>query len=355
MIEKRLISLLFGCFFGSFHTTPIDRTKCTQTSFSQDHAIAEINRKNYLARMKIVFIVNNKNNRLAKVLPKLEHSCQQMNLVGVQFMTTIRKKHAIELAKQATENGCDYLVAVGGDGTLHEVINGVLQCDIPANEYPIIGLLPYGSANDFARTVRISNSIEELIKLIQSKSSQKIDLGRIIIQQTQETRYFINIAGIGIGPEVAQNLEQSSSLLGPGFNYFKHIIKGFFSYVNKEVNCTSSTWQWKGKLLQMAVANGRYYGNAICTAPEANLTDGQFQVAIFGDLSIWDYLKNLGNLKKGKRINHPKVSYYDTNEVFIESNDSCGIEADGEYVGLAPATISVLPKAIFFLMPQDIQ
>jgi YegS/Rv2252/BmrU family lipid kinase len=305
--------------------------------------------------MKIVFVVNNKNNRLAKVLPRLNQYCQQTNMGSVQFISTLRKKHAIELAKQATENGCDYMIAVGGDGTLHEVINGVLQSNIPANEYPAIGLLPHGSANDFARTARVSNSIEELNKLIQSNTTQKIDLGKIILQQTQETRYFINIAGVGFGPEVAQNLEQSSSVLGPGFNYFKHIIKGFLSYVKKEVSCTSSTWHWKGKLLQMAVANGRYYGNAICTAPDAKLTDGQFQVVIFGDLSIWDYLKNLGNLKKGVKINLPQVSYHDANEVLLESNDSCGIEADGEYVGLAPATISVLPKAICFLMPPDVQ
>jgi diacylglycerol kinase (ATP) len=305
--------------------------------------------------MKIVFVVNNKNNRLAKVLPRLDQYCQQTNMGSVQFISTLRKKHAIELAKQATENGCDYMVAVGGDGTLHEVINGMLQSNIPANEYPAIGLLPHGSANDFARTACISNSIEELIELIQSNTTQKIDLGKIIIQQTQETRYFINIAGVGLGPEVVQNLEQSSSVLGPGFNYFKHIIKGFLSYVKKEVSCTSSTWQWKGKLLQMAVANGRYYGNAICTAPDAKLTDGQFQVVIFGDLSIWDYLKNLGNLKKGVKINHPQVKYHDANEVLLESNDSCGIEADGEYVGLAPATISVLPKAICFLMPPEVQ
>ena len=305
--------------------------------------------------MKIVFVVNNKNNRLAKVLPRLDQYCQQSNLGNVQFISTLRKKHAIELAKQATENGCDYMVAVGGDGTLHEVINGVFQSNIPSKEYPAIGLLPYGSANDFARTARISNSIEELIELIQSNTTQKIDLGKIIIQQTQKTRYFINIAGVGLGSEVAQNLEQSSSVLGPGFNYFKHIIKGFLSYAKKEVSCTSSTWQWKGKLLQMVVANGRYYGNAIYIAPDAKLSDGQFQVAIFGDLSIWDYLKNFGNLKKGVKINLPQVSYYDTNEVLLESNDACGIEADGEYVGLAPATITVLPNAICFLMPPDVQ
>ncbi len=305
--------------------------------------------------MNIVFIVNNKNNRLAKVLPRLDQYCQQANMGNVQFLSTLRKKHAIELAKQATEKGCDYLVAVGGDGTLHEVINGALQANLPASAYPVLGLLPYGSANDFARTAGITNSIEDLFARIKSNTTQKLDLGKIVLQQPQKTSYFMNIAGVGLGAEVAQQLERSSSVLGPGLNYFKQIIKGFLSYDKKEVRCTSSTWQWQGKLLLMAVANGRYFGKAICIAPDAQLSDGQFQVAIFGDLSLWDYLKNFRNLKKGVKINHPQVSYYNANEVLLESNDACGIEADGEYVGLAPATISVVPKAIRFLMPPAVR
>ncbi|MBT8384788.1 MAG: diacylglycerol kinase family lipid kinase [Bacteroidia bacterium] len=301
--------------------------------------------------MKIVFVVNNKNNRLVKVLPGLEQYCHQTSLGSVEFLSTKRKKHAIELARKATENGCDYLIAVGGDGTLHEIINGMMHSNIPASKYPIIGLLPHGSANDFARTAGVTNSIEILFELIQTKTTQKIDLGKIILHQTRETRYFINIAGVGLGPEVALNMERSSSILGQGFNYFRHIIKGFLSYVKKEVSCTSSTWHWKGKLLQMAVANGRYFGDAICIAPDAKFNDGQFRVAIFGNLSIWDYLKNLGNLKKGVKINHPEVSYHDAKKVLLESNESCGIEADGEYVGLIPATIGILPRAISFLLP----
>lgn len=301
--------------------------------------------------MNVVFIVNNKNNRLAKVLPKLEPYCQQTIKGNVRFLYTLRKKHAIALAKKATDIGCDYLVAVGGDGTLHEVINGMMQANLPTSAYPAIGLLPHGSANDFARTARISNSVEKLIALIQTNTTQELDLGKIVLQQPQETRYFINMAGVGLGALVAQNLERSSSMFGSGFNYFKHILKGFLGYVKKEVRCTSGTWKWQGKLLQMTVANGRYFGNAICIAPDAQLTDGQFRVAIFGDLSLWDYLKNFGNLKKGMKIDHAQVRYHAAQKVLLESNDACGIEADGEYVGLAPAILNIVPKAIRFLMP----
>ena len=301
--------------------------------------------------MKIVFIVNNKNNRLKKVLPGLEAFWREKAIGEVQFVFTDRTKHAIELAIDATEKGCDYLVAVGGDGTLNELVNGVLSSNVSADAYPTLGLLPYGSANDFARTAGVSNSMEELYDLIQANSAQKIDLGKVVLHESQQIHYFINIVGIGLGPEVVKSLEGTSSILGPGFNYFRHIIKGFLRYRKKEVSCSGGKWQWKGKLLQMAIANGRYFGNAICIAPDALVDDGSFQVSIFGDLSVWNYLKNLGKLKRGEKIDHPEVSYFEANEVLLESSDACGIEADGEYVGLAPAKISVMPKAISFLMP----
>ena len=301
--------------------------------------------------MKIVFVVNNKNNRLAKSLPGLRQRFERLDLGSVEFVYTLREKHAIELGRKATESGCDYLIGVGGDGTLHELVNGILQSKVPAEEHPVLGLLPYGSANDFARTAGISKSFDKLIGLILSGSIQKIDLGKIILQKAQLTRYFINIAGVGLGPEVVQGLEGSSSNLGPRFNYFRHIVKGFLGYAKKEVSCSSKDWQWKGKLLQMALANGRYFGNAICVAPDAALDDGDFQVVIFGNLSIWDYLKNLRKLKKGLKIKHPEVHYYHAGEMVLESEESCGIEADGEYVGLLPARISVIPEAISFLMP----
>ena len=300
--------------------------------------------------MKTVFIINNKSNRLAKALPGIEQYCRK-NLHGtVVFSYTEGKRHAIELSREATDNGCNYLIAVGGDGTLHEVINGVLTSQKDNADYPTIGLLPHGSANDFARTAGLSNSVEELIERIQSNTIKRIDLGKIVLDRTGETRYFINIAGLGIGPEVVQKLEESTPLFGPGFHYFSNIIKGFLSYKKKEISCTADDWEWEGKLLQMAVANGCYFGNAICPAPDAKLDDGQFQLVIFGDLSIWDYIKNLGNLKKGLKIDHPQVHYYNSNSISIESSHNCGIEADGEFVGLAPASISVLPGVIDFLM-----
>ena len=302
--------------------------------------------------MKTVFVVNNKNNRLAKVLPGIEkYFGLQKDLPPPEFRITAGKQHAVQLAREAAENGCEFLIAVGGDGTLHEVINGVCQSTRAAAEYPVIGLLPFGTANDFARTAGISPSFEILANYMRTRSIQKIDLGEIYRPEHRETRYFINIAGIGLGPEVIQGMEGATGRVGARLTYFLHIFRGFLRYRKKEVQCSASTWEWQGNLLQMAVANGKYFGNALCIAPDAQPANGQFEVAIFGDVRIWDYLKNLGKLKKGIRINHPEVSYHTAKEIKLKCKESCGIEADGEYVGLLPATIRIRPKALSFLMP----
>lgn len=301
--------------------------------------------------MKVVFVVNNKNNRLAKVLPRIERYFQEHPLGSVQFFTTLREKHAVELAKRATENRCDYLIAVGGDGTLNEVVNGIMQSFVPSVQYPIVGLLPHGSANDFARMAGITSSVEELVMRIRSHQFQKIDLGKISVGKARELRYFINIAGVGLGAEVVLGLKHAKGSLGPGFDYFKSIVQGFGRYVKREVCCGSKEWQWKGRMLQMAVANGRYFGNGIGIAPHARPDDGEFEVVIFGDLSVWDYLKNLRKLQKAQSIDHPWVIYQTARELSVESETACGIEADGEYVGELPAKFSVLPNAISFLMP----
>ncbi|MEM7186688.1 MAG: diacylglycerol kinase family protein [Bacteroidota bacterium] len=301
--------------------------------------------------MKVVFVINNKGGRLNKVLPKITQHCEGTIQGEVSFFSTEYIRHATQLAREATDQGCNVLIAVGGDGTLNEVVNGILTSAVPAENYPVLGLLPHGSANDFARTAGIDQSVEALVDRINQNSHRRIDLGKIELPQKKEIRYFINISGVGLGPEVVQRLEGTNSVLGPGFNYFKHILKGFLGYRKKEVNCKTDHWEWQGPLLQMAVANGRYYGNGICTAPDALLDDGQFQVAIFGNLSVWDYLKNLGKLKNGLKIDHPEVHYFTGQEVHLSCKTPCGIEADGEFVGNLPARLAILPDAIDFLSP----
>ena len=304
--------------------------------------------------MKIIFIVNNKNNRLKKRLPALRSHFEACFPGQAEFQFTLRKWHAAELARLAAEKGCDFVIAVGGDGTLHEVINGLLLSNIPPNDRPAAGLLPLGSANDFARTAGITSSPDDLEKWVSKGSTRKIDVGMIQLVASGETRYFINVAGLGLGAEVVQLMSRAEPVFGAAIHYYQGIFRGFRKYCKKEVSLRSNSWQWKGKILQIAVANGRFFGNGICIAPQAVLEDGSLNISIFGDLSLWDYIKNIGNLKKGKLIKHPQVTYQITAALLLEG-EGCGIEADGEFVGYLPANISIRPAALSFLMPTGVE
>ena len=301
--------------------------------------------------MNIVFIINDKFNRYKKIQPRLQKKCIKYGMDQVSFLKTEHKKHAVTLAIQSVKQGCQYLIAVGGDGTLNEIVNGMLQVGLPEKEQPVIGLLPNGSANDFARSAQLPHRLDAFFELLKKGTTTSVDLGRVHLINSNKTHYFLNILGLGLGPEIAQQINESSSIFGPYFNYFKNIIKGFHAYSKKEVSCETETWKWQGSLLQMAIAKGRFFASGLCVAPQSKLNNGTFQVVIIGDLSLMDYFLNLWNLKKGSRIKHPEVHYYDSKKLFLKSHENkCGIEADGEYIGNTPARVEVLAQKLDFLM-----
>ena len=297
--------------------------------------------------MTICFIVNQKIKRRKSVISKIESEFKDHSIA---IHLTSYPKHAEILARDLIEHGYDYMIAVGGDGTLNEVINGILTAPVPTNKLPVLGVFPKGSANDFARSIDVKSSETQLHEMILHKSYHKIDIGKIMRDNDSQPRYFINIAGLGLGPEVVLHMG-NSKLLGPKLSYFKAIIQTFTKYKRKAIYCKTENWEWRGNLLQMAVANGKFFGNGICVCPDAVVDDGIFHIALFGELSIKDYLKNLKNLKKGIKITHKDAHYHTAKELRIENLNEgvCDIETDGEYIGSSPATISVVPKAINFL------
>lgn len=304
--------------------------------------------------MQITFIVNSKIKKLKRILTEIGGIFFNDDNIQTTILQTQFAGHATELATKCTKNECDFLIAVGGDGTLNEVLNGVLKASVPINSYPILGILPMGSANDFARTISPPKNILQLKQAILNKQIKKIDIGKVeFVDHSSITRYFINIAGLGLGPEVVKIMEGSRKIFGSKATYFSAIIKGFFSYEKRVIKCESDDWSWEGPLLQMAVANGRFFGDGICVAPDALINDGVLHVSLFGELSLMDYLRNLGNLKKGKKINHKGAHYFTTKQLKITSTDimSCGIETDGEYAGESPAIITLVPSAIKFISP----
>ena len=268
----------------------------------------------------------------------------------LKVFETKRAGHAVDLAAQAADQGFEFIIAAGGDGTLNQVINGVHLNK--SNSQTVIGLIPLGTGNDFARTCGLSADAFRLTDLIESNHPLPVDLGQITClshESRKITRYFINACSVGMGPEAVKRLAKSNRALGPALTYWKAITATFLTHRPQEIYCKTPSWEWQGKVRVLAVANGRSFGNSLYIAPDALLDDGLLDVFIAGELPLWKFLLYQQAMKAKKKIRDRLIRYNQSARIELQSPEPCAIEAEGELVGFLPAEIDVIPKKIKFL------
>ena len=260
---------------------------------------------------------------------------------NIEVHETSYAGHAVTLAKEVIENNIQKIIVVGGDGTLHEVVNGILNSQVPTT--PLL-YLPNGTANDWGKTHRPPETAEQLISRLR-QSPSPFDVG--VIEHSDKTDYFINIADVGMGAEVVRRVQKASWPKNPSLLFGKSIIQTFFSYKNQELTChLDGELFYDGPARSIVAANGKFFGSGICIAPDADPVDGQFQVVLIGDVSLWDYLRYLPSLRKGRKINHSNVHYAEAQHIHIGC-DHLATEADGEYVTTGGISITVKAKSIW--------
>jgi diacylglycerol kinase (ATP) len=299
---------------------------------------------------KLVIIINGislqKDWFYHKILPGIQAVAQ------AEVMESRTQQHAIALAAKAVYKGYDAIFAAGGDGTLHEVVNGVLQNHEQSKHLPPIGLIPLGSGNDFARTLSIPATAEKIIGMISRFDVREVDIGKIsfIARPELPVRYFINIADVGMGPAVVKRVLESGRSLGTVASYYSSIIRTFFSYRLIPVQVQTPEWKWKGKARVVAVANGTTFGSGLCIAPDARPDDGIFACTLVGNVSLIDFLLQQGRLRTGKYARHRNIEYTSAQEVILSSEKpEVWIEADGELIGQLPVRIEIIPARLKFI------
>jgi diacylglycerol kinase (ATP) len=276
------------------------------------------------------------------------------SVANVEIKETLTKNDAVSLASKAADQYVDAIIAAGGDGTLNQVVNGVLIGRESASKLPVIGLIPLGSGNDFARTAHINGNADQIEKLILDFVPKKIDVGGIHFTNSQtlrtELRYFVNMADMGMGPVVVDKVLKSGRAFGHAAAYYRSIISTFFQYKMMEVEARTNDWHWKGKLRTLGVGNGKYYGHGMGITPDAILNDRMLNVFICGNVSVFDFIRYTGHLKKAKHVYIPEVHYKTATEISFSSEGKCLIEGDGEILGQLPATIKLLDRQLDFLI-----
>ncbi len=299
--------------------------------------------------MKVAIILNGVS-RKKKFFYREIHSLLKQKFDITVFETQFAQ-HAAELAYSASKEKFDCILVAGGDGTLNQVLNGLVQAQ-EETTFPSLGIIPLGTGNDFARTCGIKPDANQIANLLTQNSPKPTDIGKISCHDDEGkelTKYFINVCSIGMGPEVVKRLMKSDRSLGPWLTYIKSITSTFFSHLPQEVSIEAQQWEWRGKMRVAAVANGRSFGNAMFIAPDASPDDGSFSTFLAGDVSLVKFLFYLQRIKGKAKVKDDLIFYNECTSIKISAPESCAIEAEGELMGWLPMKVEILPSRIRFL------
>ncbi len=272
---------------------------------------------------------------------------------GARFDAVLTEEpgHATQLARQALDDGCRTIVAVGGDGTVNEVING-LVVEGSVDPEVTLGIIPSGTGADFTRTMGIPRDYMEAGRKLLRLETRPVDLGRITcLREGREVeRYFINAAGLGFDGEVCDLVNRFPKVLGGTIPYLTCLLIGLVTYRNKNVEFSFDGQHVRGRVNSVVVCNGRYFGGGMFIAPGASFDDGLFYVVILGNLNKLEVVVNLPRIYKGTHLTHPKVSHFSAKEVHVEARERMFLQAEGELIGEAPATFQIIPQALRVLV-----
>ena len=307
--------------------------------------------------MNLVFIFKGSRSNKRKIQKVLSITKSSGLFEKVTACESLYAKNSIEVAQKVASDN-DFIISVGGDGTLNEVVNGIMQYhhENPSKNLPTLGVLALGTANDFVKSIDQKAGIDELLALIKNQQHRKIDIGKLQCFEEDRvskiTRYFINIADVGFGAHVVHKTNSGTSLFGANFTYTKAILSTFLSYKPKQLTIKfDDKAQQTHNALSLVFANGKYFASGLGVAPHAELSDGELAITQIGDVSMFDFLFYLGALKKGKKISHPEAKYFKATHVEVSSDDKEGaVEADGEFIGYLPLEVDIIPEKIHFLM-----
>lgn len=272
---------------------------------------------------------------------------------GIPFeaVFTQRPNHATELAGQAVRKGWRRLIAVGGDGTLNEVVNGIFGQKTAATQEITLGMIPVGTGNDWGRTVGIPSDYAEAVNAIESGGTMLQDIGYIRYRDftTRKTlgRYFINIAGMGYDATVvAKTNTLKERGRGNKFSYLISLFSCLMKYKKTAATIRVDQSEIKARLFSMNVGICKYSGGGMMQVPGAVPDDGLFDLTIVKDIGKLKVIANVAKLYDGSFIRLPEVETIRGKRVRIESEPAVPLEVDGELLGESPFEAEIIPRSL---------
>lgn len=290
--------------------------------------------------VRVGIIINNSRKLQHETARTLE-LISASNFIREEIVYTEYPKHAMEIAaRMAAEK--QVVVAVGGDGTSNEVLNGWHQSQPDCCAF---GIIPNGTGNDFPKMLKPFNP-ETFVRDLEALNVRTIDYA--LARGSGEERAFLNVADLGFGAKVVQLLErQRNKGLRGGISYSIAIIRAFLVFRKKPVEIVFDGTPWSGKVLLIAFCNGSDFGNGLSIHPESSIRDGKLGLTIVGDVSLLTYASKIGKLKRGQKIDHPRLEYNNAGGIeIVNCPESFHFELDGELAAFPIEKIEIVAQRL---------
>lgn len=294
------------------------------------------------------------NGKAQKQWPKIESLLQEYGYsYSVQF--TRRKGHATQLAEDFILKGFRQILAIGGDGTNNEVINGILNQDTTASTEITYTLLPIGTGNDWVKTHGISRKLETFAERLKKGNIKYQDVGLVKYQKEGKThqRYFANLAGLAYDAYIVKETENNKRILSNKLLFFAYLFKCLFQYKLQSATVFYNGQKEEHQFYSINVGICKFSGGGINIAPHAIPDNGQFALTLIKKISKLKILFNTPRLYNGTIGKIKEVSLHESQSIRIESKDvkPLLLEVDGELIGEAPAEFTIIPKALKIIIP----
>jgi YegS/Rv2252/BmrU family lipid kinase len=277
---------------------------------------------------------------------------------------TERGRHAVDIARDAAIAGRGVVVAVGGDGTIHEVVNGLMEARDQGVKAPRLGVIGQGTGGDFRRTLGLEHRLDRYCAAIAGGRTRRIDVGRASFaghDGSKAKSFFVNILSVGIGGVVDQMVAQAGRGLGGTMTYFTASFRGLLQSEIGVLECTlslaGSSREEVITTRNLAICNGRFFGSGMKVAPMAEPDDGVFEVVSLGAAGKVRFaIESSTRIYKGEHIGKGDVQHMRCDRITValrntEITDRFLLDVDGEPLGRLPMEIELVPGALEAFVP----
>ncbi|KAH6779917.1 Diacylglycerol kinase family protein [Perilla frutescens var. hirtella] len=309
-------------------------------------------------RREIVFVVNPRgaNGRTGKEWKKLLPYLRSRlgSDCNICESLTSGPCHGIDITREAIREGADAVIAVGGDGTLHEVVNGFFWGGKPVSDHDqsghttALGLIPLGTGSDFSRTFGWKNDPRDAIERISRGIRSRIDAG-VITGESGDSHYFINVADVHLSAKAGYYASRYKKF--GNFCYVIGALQAFFGHHNQDlrIKVDDGDWEVYSQVTALCIGNAKYFGGGMKITPNALPSSRNFEVVVLQDFKWYDFILNLHKLYNGTHLSVENVSSRSACTIEVEEiagSRSIFVQSDGEYLGFLPRKFSILPGAI---------